>query len=190
MIYSEGDWVKLSWHETGEVFAAGQIISTKKQGLISFDNTLFFIEDGNPRYNVEANQDHIVKELTGIDMFNVAMYVDLFNSIDVYIDYPVTELDSEVVSLVKSLNLIPGITTKGSCCGHGKEELWVSFIVENISYVKKLSCFLDKNIWHEISLDRSDPQARLFIIKTKEFGEKAYKAADDLAKKLTMIFGD
>lgn len=190
MIYSEGDWVKLSWRKTGEVFAAGQIISTKKQGLISFDNTLFFIEDGNPRYNVEANPEHIVKELTGIDMLNVAMYVDLFNGIDVYIDYPITELDSEVVSLVKSLNLIPGITTKGSCCGHGKEELWVSFIVENISCVKKLSCFLDKNVWYEISLDRSDPQARLFIIKTKEFGEKAYKAADNLAKKLTMIFGD
>lgn len=56
------------------------------------------------------------------------------------IKYP---MDKECIALCDAMNLIPGITTIESCCGHGKEPYRIFFVVEDFEDLPDLLYWID-----------------------------------------------
>ncbi len=59
-------------------------------------------------------------------------------------DVPYEEMDSEVVSLCRVLNMLPGIKTVESCCGHLKSPYSIFFHAKNLSSLAVITRSFDK----------------------------------------------
>lgn len=53
------------------------------------------------------------------------------------------DLDPQIKELVKAMNLLPGIMTTCSCCGHGQHEIWIFFRAQRLVDLPALLYFLD-----------------------------------------------
>ena len=81
------------------------------------------------------------------------------------------DMDDECVSICKTLNSLPGVTTYESCCGHGKAPFSVWFRCDNIGTLSRLGRTVNKNYsdgnW-EIVLDSTDTNPRgCFWLRSK-----------------------
>lgn len=112
---------------------------------------------------------------------------------DFYREFSKAELDPEVENLVNALNMIEGVRTTGSCCGHGDYELYVDCIFNSISALKMLEniIFEDefRNVFYLGTFITLMPcegnNDVIFQIRTrKTFGQKAYDAANKLADRI------
>ena len=116
------------------------------------------------------------------------------------------DLDQKVVDLCNALNSLPGIKTKGSCCGHGKGPLRIYFQVDatHDSRLQGLFFFTrcaDRRYWGHgydwsIELSVSDkpkhPLPTTFILTSARgwgggkttVGKEAYDQAIDLVRNM------
>lgn len=102
-------------------------------------------------------------------------------------EYP-ADIDSEVIDICDALSCIPGVTTVGSCCGHGKSPLRVWISLRDPLGAFFLSRCMSKRYWrygHQWSLavvDCSDryPEAS-YMVQSGSVGEDAYAQATSLA---------
>jgi|SRR5580692_4223350 hypothetical protein len=57
---------------------------------------------------------------------------------------PPPDLDAEVLSLCRAMNLFPGITTVESCCGHGRDPYRIWFTADELDDLPALLYWLDE----------------------------------------------
>ena len=102
------------------------------------------------------------------------------------IDYD--RVDLEARSLVKALNALPGITTKESCCGHGKRPFCIWFDVDEMhspGFMCLARCTCPRyygyrrGTW-EVKLYHSDVNPVTFVLEGPK-GPVAYDMAERLA---------
>lgn len=195
MKYIIDTWCKIIDINTQNIVLAGKVYNTKKQGLLSFDNKFFFREKGTSKYFITDNLEKIEIKNPIPNNYILVPYRGNNNNTtaDVFRDYDITELDEEVKELVYALNKIDGITTTGSCSGHGKEKLYVNFIVNKDDNLKFLSTilihftrdFILKD--HMKKFNNSNNNTKMFELQSIKMGEAAYKAANKLAKYINAL---
>jgi hypothetical protein len=56
---------------------------------------------------------------------------------------PPPDLDAEVLSLCRAMNLFPGITTVESCCGHGRDPYRIWFVTDSLDALPLLLYWFD-----------------------------------------------
>lgn len=108
---------------------------------------------------------------------------------NIYRDKDIDELDEEVKLLVKCLNRITGVTTIGSCCGHGEKILYVDFIISDLSAIAKLEYLISH--YYIDDFDLLYDSTRFIVdgnivltLQSKKIGEEAFRASDSLAEKI------
>lgn len=191
-LYNEGDWLKIIDINSNKCIKAGKVVDIKKQGLFSFDHRFFFVEKGTEKYKVLNNDEHLVIDESVPKNYSIRPYMSIRKiTKDIYREYDINELDKEVEELVTAMNTIDGLYTKGSCCGHGYTELWVTFIVEDkysLEILKKcMNKYKDDFKRLIVVTTNKNKERRLWRLKTKELGEKAYTVAKLLAQRIRLI---
>lgn len=198
--------IKIIDKKTGNVIANNYIIDGKEAScekrlespLISLDRKFFFsennlniiIQDDNTNDIVVFNEEYLKENFKYEYWRN---YSDNPNA-DFYRDFTINEIDEEVVPLVKALNLVDGIKTLGSCCGHGEGILWVSMEFESLECLTILLHIIDKNFRDVFKLTTSinlcqDSCCPRFELQTQGIiGQEAYKQANLLAKQVKEIY--
>ena len=95
-------------------------------------------------------------------------------------------MDAECLQLCDAMNLVPGIETCLSCCGHGELPYAVWFTAESIDALPELlmwfhhlNCGYDG--WKVIAVPDCFGCSVIFMIEGP-IGEEAYKQADEIAK--------
>ena len=101
------------------------------------------------------------------------------------------KMDSECIELCDAINLLPGLKTTESCCGHGTEKYYIWFVADNLKSLPDLCYFFKtysegrKNRWN-VSVQvgdypvQSDPARHCFMIEGP-IGEGAYADAKIIA---------
>jgi hypothetical protein len=56
-------------------------------------------------------------------------------------------MDAECIPLCDALNLLPGIRTFESCCGHGNNEFLICFEADTIESLRPLLVAIDERPW-------------------------------------------
>lgn len=102
--------------------------------------------------------------------------------------YP-DDMDKECIRLCDAMNRFPGIMTHDSCCGHGKKEMGIYFIVTGhhkkdlppiLYYFDK--CHTGVPGWRvEANTDCAMDGVSLSA-SSESIGEKAYEEADKIAE--------
>ena len=134
-------WFEIADAQTGNIIARGHNIAYKTNGPKN-DDMCYLSVDGKWFFNTESERFKIRKienpdemsivEFTEQDNYKWLYWSDYFdNSIEIYRDWSIDEVDEEVRSLVIELNKWEDVQTCGSCCGHGKQPLWVQMSVGN-----------------------------------------------------------
>lgn len=54
-----------------------------------------------------------------------------------------SDIDTECIELCETINLIPGLQTVESCCGHGTREFAIWLIAEHIDALRPLLYYID-----------------------------------------------
>ena len=115
--------------------------------------------------------------------------------------WPPWKMDEECINVCTAMNLIPGVRTRGSCCGHGEDWFSVFFDVspEHFRWMIILSKTVDRNYGgygFRVELSHSDmdtPEVGFRLVSDIQEndlrgpglkGEPAYKAADALADRI------
>ena len=107
------------------------------------------------------------------------------------------DMDEECIELCNILNILPGVTTFESCCGHCKHPYYIWFFCNSIDTLSRLGRALSRNYsdgkW-EVVVDSCDSNPYgLFWLRSKEpFNtyEEMEKSASDLAYNLWYWFKD
>ena len=195
----EGKYIVIEYQN--KIICQGKIISTKLNNnkydmlLVSIDNKYFFnLNNTDITYYIEINKIENNIDLSNIKIVKWKESIDNLNSI-VYEENTIDELDKECIALVTAMNKIPHIFTTGSCCGHITREYYIDFHCNDFYILKS---FLDlfnymgkfKEDWivstdHHIYTTENDIVLELLC---KHKGQKAYEAADCLAKYLNEHF--
>ena len=98
-------------------------------------------------------------------------------------------MDKECVSLCESVNLLLGIETCESCCGHGEHEFRIWFEAEDLEDLPSLLYWLDSchcgfRGWLVIATTDCAMRPVIFLIEGP-IGEQAYTEADEIAGLIT-----
>jgi hypothetical protein len=100
-------------------------------------------------------------------------------------------IDKEVIPLCNVLNKLPGIQTSFSCCGHGKDHLYVCFFADNMMdlcpilenlYNGKTEAIWNCEVMHWPWLANKH---MMFRLKNGYMGKEAYKQSNKLAELLS-----
>ena len=96
------------------------------------------------------------------------------------------KMDAECLQLCDAMNLVPGIETRLSCCGHGEHPYRIWFVAECLEALPELlmwfhhlNCGYDG--WKVIAIPDCFGCSVLFMVEGP-IGEEAYKQADEIAK--------
>lgn len=95
-------------------------------------------------------------------------------------------MDPEVVELVEAMNLLPGITTTESCCGHGEHPFRIWFTLADLQALPPLlyylaACHSGIYGWRcEVTTDCGMGPASFYVTSTEK-GEEAYQEAGVIA---------
>jgi hypothetical protein len=104
------------------------------------------------------------------------------------------EMDKECVDLCKAINALPGIKTRESCCGHGKEPFRIWLSISDLTYLPILLYYLDPcHVGFRWSCKvRTDcaMQPAYFFIESEEAGSVAYSQAGLIAAEIGYFLGD
>jgi len=95
------------------------------------------------------------------------------------------KMDKECVDLCDAINMIPGLRTFESCCGHGNQPFRIWFAVEDIDNLPKLlyfcdSCHVGFN-WDCIVTTDCGMSPVHFRIESRSKGEEAYEEAKTIS---------
>ena len=199
-MFETGKWAKVIDIKTNKVIAAGRILSRKdcsydkKYDCISFDNRWFFNLNRKNTFEVISNP---LGQRVQFDEKLADNYVKVYwnqkdddDEADIYRDWDINELDSEVRDLVGILNEFEGIKTLNSCSGHGDFPLQVTIQFSNL----RVLCFLGKLLSDEFNedfiltttsgLQNKSLERILFDLRSITKGETAYQKAQELTEKL------
>ena len=88
-----------------------------------------------------------------------------------------SDMDPEIAPLVDALNTLPGITTCGSCSGHGLGNMWVTFRVTHPADLVPLAHLIGDE-W-AVTLEPADDEDAYFCL---EGPVGAYWVAGDMAE--------
>ena len=97
-------------------------------------------------------------------------------------------MDSECIELCNAINLIPGLRTIESCCGHGSSNFLVFLKVDGVLGIKNLPellywldpCHVGFRWWCKVKTDCA-MSPTTFYIESEVKGEEAYKQAKEIA---------
>ncbi|MDD5517889.1 MAG: hypothetical protein PHV98_00875 [Candidatus Omnitrophica bacterium] len=103
------------------------------------------------------------------------------------------EYDKEVVELCKAMNLLPGITTIESCCGHGKRPYHIWFTAEGLLHLPRLIYYFDVchcgfGGWRVIAHTDCGMSPAVFLVEGP-VGEDAYWQSEAIAQLLRREMG-
>ena len=98
------------------------------------------------------------------------------------LDNPVEKLDAEVIPICEALNILPGVETISSCCGHGFAPFRIYFIAQSVDSLKPILAAIDESeIWSmRVSMATGNMEP-YFILESRTQGEAAYHQANELA---------
>ena len=199
---------------TKEIIARGNVCAAKIKSpvmgdvrLISFDRKVFF--------NVQSDRFIITSEGEGEPEIPFTKWDDYSWSPwmghdnipkDIYRDFGIDELDPPMVEIVKELNQWRGVSTSGSCCGHGHSPAWISINFADIFSMSKIIYSLHSSYFPEIcgkfciilspddccplpvmdddicelnTVDFTGEQVISLTVATRMSGEEAYKLMDE-----------
>lgn len=97
-------------------------------------------------------------------------------------------MDPECVLLSDAINMIPGLLTTGSCCGHGKQGMFIYFNLDRVNDMFVLVRCLDPRYgapvgWRCCVQDTDLPERRLaFHVESTSVGEQAYVESKRIAE--------
>jgi hypothetical protein len=102
-------------------------------------------------------------------------------------------MDSECVELCNAINMIPGIRTIESCCGHGNSNFLVFLKVDGALGLENLPellywldpCHVGFRWWCKVKTDCGMSPATFYIESVVQ-GEEAYKQAKEIADLIVM----
>jgi len=100
-----------------------------------------------------------------------------------------SRIDAECVKLCVAINLMPGIETVESCCGHGKGPFHIWFITDNLEDLPPLlywfdGCHCGFYGWQVIVTTDCAMSPVSFLIEGT-IGEQSYTEADEIAELIT-----
>ena len=91
-------------------------------------------------------------------------------------------IDREILNLCLALNLIPGIKTLSSCCGHGEGPINIFFKAENLKDLYRLSSMCKNEEWEIRVLFHGfytcKTKEGIFCFSSISCGKTAYQTAD------------
>lgn len=93
--------------------------------------------------------------------------------------YP-DDMDPECVPLCDALNMLPGIRTTSSCCGHGEREFTVFFAADTVAALVPIANATSSSGWH-LEVWRSSRPDVHFVLVGKAGAPDQPGGADDLA---------
>ena len=120
----------------------GMISSTKYNNgnnnmlLVSFDDEYYF-NVCHKNISIKYTKQEVSE---AIDISNIPCI--LWSEVNKNEEYPLYKevyIDEQCVRLVNALNNIIGVETIGSCCGHDIHKYWISFLVNDIQVLRKLT---------------------------------------------------
>lgn len=137
------EWFEVFDAETGELLSSGQVKGYKSNNpshknlvLISFDGKWYF-NVRSPKFIVnkkEEGRPYIPFDESKLPRYTWKKWQDHSGDVpDLYREHGYDEIDPEVRPLVDELNMWEGIETVGSCCGHGKGNLWIQINVTDLT---------------------------------------------------------
>ena len=97
-----------------------------------------------------------------------------------------TGLDRECASLCNALNLLPGICTVESCCGHGEWPFRIWFVTKGLRYLPRLcywfdGCHCGCYDWHVVVSTDCAMNPVTFRVEGPT-GRRAFEEAEKIAK--------
>jgi hypothetical protein len=103
-------------------------------------------------------------------------------------------IDKQILNLCLALNLISGIRTLSSCCGHGIGRINIFFKAENLKALYWISSMCDINQW-EIDVlchgfHTCKTKEGIFSFSSVDKGEMAYKAANEIVDSILKSVGE
>jgi hypothetical protein len=95
------------------------------------------------------------------------------------------DVDEECVALCNAMNRLPGITTIGSCCGHGQDWYSICFVAVSLEHLPDLlywfdGCHSGEYGWQCVVSTDCGKSPVTFTIEGP-IGERAYRGADVIA---------
>ncbi len=98
------------------------------------------------------------------------------------------DIDKECISLCDAINLIPGIHTIESCCGHGEHPYRIWFKARNIKCLPRLlywfdGCHCGHYGWKVLVKTDCGCSPATFLVEGP-IGDQAYKESDHIAELL------
>lgn len=93
--------------------------------------------------------------------------------------YP-DDIDKECVVLCDALNSIPGVTTRESCCGHGRKPYRVWFQAENLHSLSLVALIATCEGWSVCAMPHSVIRPIVLILEGPK-GLNAYRESEKIA---------
>jgi hypothetical protein len=95
------------------------------------------------------------------------------------------DIDMECVALCDAMNLVPGIRTRSSCCGHGKSEYRIFFEADSLASLPPLlywfaGCHCGHYGWR-ITVTTDCGMCPAYFYVEGPIGKAAYKQAEEIA---------
>lgn len=203
---------------TDELIARGPVVWHKTNNPAHTD--LYYISfDGKWYLNIKENDTFYAKRIgytedvvifDGPGKYEWKYWRDYKSPlVDLYRDFSIDEIDEEVKELVTELNMWDGVQTVGSCCGHGKGELWIQINVEDVHSINLILNVLRTPKLFPKMLDRFqipigshqhqcmcyNPISTILdyhpclslVLMTTDIGERAYESARLFARYLKEV---
>jgi hypothetical protein len=166
------------------------------------------IKDGSPFIAKKVECGEPVVKFNGPGKYTWKYWRDYETDlVDLYRDFCYDEIDPEVKPLCDELNKWNGIKTIGSCCGHGRSELWVQVDALNVHNLNAiLNVLRSPKIFPKMidrfripidgtraqcincnSIIHSPSMVLSIVLMTTDKGEKAYESANLFARYLKEV---
>jgi hypothetical protein len=95
-------------------------------------------------------------------------------------------MDPECIPICDALNLLPGIETISSCCGHGFQPFRIYFVAEVLGDLKPILTVIDESETWRLRCSMTTGNMEIyFILESANGWIDAYAAANGLAEQLS-----
>jgi hypothetical protein len=90
-------------------------------------------------------------------------------------------MDVECIPLCDVLNLLDGVGTISSCCGHGYAPFRVYFVVGGLECLKPILTLIDESPLWSMRVSMATGNMETYFILDGPTGDKGFSAANELA---------